>query len=170
MGTPSKYDRLIPRRRQRNTGRVSKFTPADAKLTFPVVGEWWSLCQRELRRACPSTRDVFLPESSGPAPPRRPRPPRRGPSSPCRVTGREDGVGDRPRVQEVPFLELSTKIAHSGSQCPTGEVCVAKETLTRAGPELTSAWLLPASLPPLPPLDSPHQPPPWALLHFEVLT
>ena len=48
MGTPSKYDRLIPRRRQRNTGRVSKFTPADAKLTFPVVGEWWSLCQREL--------------------------------------------------------------------------------------------------------------------------
>lgn len=73
-------------------------------------------------------------------------------------------------MQEVPFLELSTKIAHSGSQCPTGEVCVAKETLTRAGPELTSAWLLPASLPPLPPLDSPHQPPPWALLHFEVLT
>ena len=74
-------------------------------------------------------------------------------------------------MQEVPFLELSTKIAHSGSQCPTGEVCVTKETLTRAGPKLTSVWLLPASLPPLPPLARAlTNPPPWALLHFEVLT
>lgn len=40
-----------------------------------------------------------------------------------------------------------------------GEVCVTKETLTRAGPKLTSVWLLPASLPPLPPLESTHQPP-----------
>jgi len=27
---------------------MSKFTPADTNLTFPVVGEGWSLCQREL--------------------------------------------------------------------------------------------------------------------------
>lgn len=61
-------------------------------------------------------------------------------------------------MQEVPFLELCTKIAHSvptlGLSVPMGEVCVTKETLTREGPELTSVWLLPTIFPPLPPLTA----------------
>lgn len=91
----------------------------------------------------------------------------RGPSCSCGATGRKDGAGGRAGAQEVPFLELCTKIAvcpYSGSQCPVWEVCVTKETFPREGPELTLVWF--CRLPP-------RQPPPslpQALLHFEVLT
>lgn len=97
----------------------------------------------------------------------------RGPSCSCRATGRKDGAGARMGAQEVPFLELCTKIARSvptlGLSVPRGEVCVTEETFTREGPELTLVWLLLATLPPSLPCQPP-PPPLQALLHFEVLT
>lgn len=59
-------------------------------------------------------------------------------------------------AQEVPFLELCTKIACSVPTvglCPMGEISVHKETLTREGPELL---LLPSS--PLLPTLAPTKP------------
>lgn len=82
----------------------------------------------------------------------------RGPG--CSWGDRKKGwAGGRAAAQEVPFLELCTKIAvcpDSGSQCPTREVRVTKETFPREGPELTFVWLLPPPSHCLPPASPRH--------------